>query len=186
MRSRGRWAGLAAVAVLAGGLALPAAAEPEPVLDGRRVRVLTRTDDAAAQAHAADAAAGVSPLDCRPPRCTVIQFVYFPQVGVRSDIAFTASWTSPLSEIDLYVAEVDPVRGNLPVARCASHTGGTVERVFFPSGFLRRGSTYKVIAEYQRTLGDRVTARVQMPGPDEAPTTVPSTVDRVVPVNCAH
>ncbi len=163
-----------------------AAAGPMPVLDGRRVTTLTLTVDSPSQAQLPDPVTGDRALDCERPRCSRLPFVYFPAKGVRSAIAFTVTWTSPLTDVDLHVAEVDAVRGNLPVTACASKTGGNSERVFLPADFLRRGTTYVLIADIQHSAGDRVTSRVTMPGHDEVPTTVPSTLDRTIPVNCGR
>jgi len=162
------------------------ASGPPPVLDGQRVRTLAVTFASPAQTQVPDAVTSGRALDCQRPRCSRLPFVYFPATGVRSAIAFTVTWTSPLSDVDLYVAEVDYVRGNLPVAACASKSSGTSEKVFFPAGFLRRGTQYVLIADVQRTVGDRITSRVSMPGRDEVPTTMPSTLDRAAPVNCAR
>ncbi len=176
---------VAAALCLAAG-AVQAAAGPMPVLDGRRVTTLTLTVDSPSQTQLPDVATGNRALDCQKPRCSRLPFVYFPAKGVRSAIAFTVTWTSPLTDVDLYVAEADPVRGNLPVNACASKATGTSERVFFPADFLRRGTTYVLIADVQHSLGDRVTSRVTMPGRDDMATTVPSTLDRSIPVNCAR
>ena len=163
-----------------------AAAGPPPVLDGQRVRTLTLTMVSPSQTQVPDVVTSGRALDCQRPRCSRLPFVYFPAPGVRSAIAFTVTWTSPLTDVDLYVAEADYVRGNLPVAVCASKSSSTSEKIYFPAGFLRRGTEYVLIADVQRTVGDRVTSRVTMPGQNDASTTVPSTVDRAVPVNCAR
>lgn len=176
---------VALTACLAAGAA-QAAAGQLPVLDGQRVRTLTLTVDSPSQTQLPDVVTGSRALDCQKPRCSRLPFVYFPVKGVRSAIAFSVTWTSPLTDVDLYVAEVDPVRGNLPVNACASKASGTSEKVFFPADFLRRGTTYVLIADVQHSLGDRVISRVTMPGRDDVATTVPSTLDRTIPVNCAR
>lgn len=176
-------AGLTALAVAA-----PAAmASAPPVLDGRKVKTLTLKTTSTAQDHDSDFVTSQvgndSRVDCAAPRCAKLPFVYRPAKGVKGGLAFTLSWTIPVSDMDLYVAELGR-DGNSQVASCGA-SAGTSEKIYLSPGVLRPGKTYALIADFYRTPGEAVTGTVSFPGTDTVAKDFPAAVDgQLVPVNC--
>ncbi len=179
---------LAAAALGAVALVAPhasAAAAPK-TLDGKKVTTLTQVADAPMQANDADIAGGnptESRLQCAPPRCSVLPFVYAPAKGVKADILFTVTWTNDLSDVDLYVAEVGKKGVKTLIANCGGSAGKS-EKVFLPAGSLKKGKTYALIADFYRTPGEKVTSKIEMPGKDTVSKLVPAALEGVQKTNC--
>lgn len=169
----------AALGVLA--LALPSAvaAPPPPTLDGKTVKKLSITAKSDLQNNADNPV----PESCVAPRCAMLPFVYNPAKGVKGDILFTLNWTSPVSDLDLYVAEVGK-SSNTQVLSCGTFT--TVknqEKIFAPAGTLKKGKTYALVIDFYRSNSDTATGTLEMPGKDSTVTTIPSNADRLK-INC--
>ena len=180
---------LAAAALGAIALAAPhAVAAPAPAtLDGKKVTTLTQVADAPMQANDADIAGGnptASRLQCVAPRCSVLPFVYAPAKGVKADTLFTVTWTSDVSDIDLYIAEVGKKGVKTLIGNCGGSAGKS-EKVFLPAGTLKKGKTYALIADFYRTPGEKVTSKIEMPGKDTVSKMVPAAIeDNVQKINC--
>ena len=178
---------LAAAALGAVSLAVPAALAGGPAtLDGKKVTSLTQTVDAAMQANDSDLALGTTEarMQCVAPRCSVLPFVYAPAKGVSADILFSVTWTSQLSDIDLFVVEQQKSQ-RVKIASCGG-SGGTSEKVFLPAGTLKKGKSYALIADFYRSTGEKVTSTITMPGKDTVATTVPAAADSLASVNCTR
>jgi hypothetical protein len=176
---------LTAAAFSAVAVAMPAAlAAPAPVLDGKKVTKVTATLDGGLQDHDQDAAdiSGADRADCAPPRCGIITFVYKPAKGVQGDVLANVTWTNPASDIDLYVAEVGK-SGMSDISHCGG-IGNTTETVFIPAGTLKPGKTYALVADFFRSVNEKVTGTVSMPASNPGGP-VPAAADTLVyPVNC--
>jgi len=178
---------ITAAALAAAALALPSAtAATTPVLDGKKVKTLTLKATSTAQDHDADlvALSGPERVDCEAPRCVKLPFVYKPAKGVKGGLAFAISWTLPVSDMDLYVAQLGK-DGNAEIASCGS-SAGTSEKVYLEPGSLRPGKTYALIVDFYRTPGEAVTGSVTFPGTNQVASDVPSSVEdgAGLPINC--
>ncbi len=164
-----------------------------PVLDGKKVKVMTLKAAGGAQDHDVDQVtelakdplgSGADRTQCVMPRCAALTFVYKPAKGVRAPIGFAMSWTVPVDDMDLYVAEV--VKGErTEVAHCAAGVG-TSEKVVLPFGTLVAGHTYALVADFYRSVNDNVTASVSFPSTVAVKTSVPATVDNLESINCTQ
>src|SRR4051794_19137910 len=176
-------AALGAVIVAVPALAAPAA----PVLDGKKTTKLSMTANGGVQDNDADNAdilAGADRADCAPPRCAKLVFTYKPAKGVKGDSLFTVSWSNPVSDIDLYVAEVAKDGSTSEVGGHCGGAGGVSEKVFVPAGTLKPGKKYALVADFYRSLNETITGTVEMPASDYSHP-VPSNVDGAVyPINC--
>ena len=183
---------LLTVAALSGTFALTVtgAHAATPTLDGKKVKSLTLVTSSGTQDHDTDLATDVAKnptgsvdrTQCTAPRCAALTFVYKPARGVKAPIGFAISWTVPGDDMDLYVAEV--VHGERSeVAHCGA-SAGMGESIVLPTGTLVPGHTYALVADFYRSAGDKVTAKVAFPATAPAKTTVPAAVDLVEPVNC--
>ena len=162
-----------------------------PVLDGKKVKTLTLTAAVGAQDHDADLVTDIAkdPLgkgpdraQCAAPRCAALTFVYKPAKGVKAATGFQISWTVPVDDMDLYVAEV--VKGDrTTVAHCGG-SAGTSEKIVIPYGMLVAGHTYALVADLYRITSDTVKAEVSFPSTVTVKTTVPASVDALEPINC--
>ena len=173
---------LVVASLLAAGLAfsVSGAQAGPPVMDGVKVKVLSKTDMVAPQQQVS----GFSSLTCESPKCMVLPFVYRPAKGVKGDLMFTVQWTNPLSDMDLYVVEVDTKKKTeTQIAVCGGFPGAK-ERVFIPAKDLRSGRTYKLVVNYYLSLNETVTGKVEIAVPNTIPTSVPAAVDAEHGTNC--
>lgn len=159
-----------------------------PVLDGKKVKVLTLTTVAAPQDHDADlvtGSLGTGParVSCVAPRCARLPFRYQPAKGVTGNVAFLLTWTVPVADIDLYVAEIGKDGSSTQLAGCGA-SFGTSEKIYLPAASFKPGKTYALIADFYRTVNETVKASVTMPGSSAMKTTVPANVDNLQKVNC--
>ena len=177
---------LTAAAVGAVALVAPSAlAAPTPVMDGKKVKELVLKANGGVQDHDDDTASleTADRVNCAAPRCAVLTFVYKPAKGVKDGLMFSATWTNPLSDIDLYVGEVGKRGDRSEVAHCGG-AGNTSEKLFVAASDLKPGKTYALVADMYRSLNEEVTAKVAF-GANTVKTTVPAAVDSAVyPVNC--
>jgi hypothetical protein len=172
--------GLAALALVAA--AVPSHAAGPAVLDGKKVRKITRTASGGLQDNDTDNASIDPPsalVDCAMPRCYRLDFVYRPAKGVKGNLALRIAWANPVSDLDLYL--VNDKNGDM--ADCGS-VGGTSETVVIPGTKLRPGKRYTLVADFYRSVNDTVTATVEFPTSRTLPTTVPADVDDFFPTNC--
>jgi hypothetical protein len=176
-------AAVGSVAVVAGG----ASAGQPPVLDGKRVKVLSFTGSGGVADHDTDQATQLTKApdraQCDAPRCASMVFVYKPAKGVNADTAYTLHWTNPLSDFDLYIAEVAKDGSRSTVAKCGAGAG-TSEKVFVPAGTLRSGHRYAIVVDFYRSVSETMTAKVEMPGTNSIVSTAPGAVDKLEPINC--
>ena len=175
--------------VLAAGLVLGmAGAEAGPKnLDGKKVKTLTWTATGAPQANDADlvALSGPDRVECAPPRCAKFPFKFLPAKGVKaSGLMFQATWTLPVADIDLYVAEIGKDGSFSDIGHCGTFAGNT-EKVYLPRSAFKPGKWYAVIVDFYRTANEVVTASVTFPGTNSIKQTAPEAIDSVQPVNCA-
>lgn len=175
---------LAFATALAGGLlvSMSGAHAAPPVMDGKKVKVLSKTGvGPATTAQPTD----FDEILCDDPtKCLTLPFIYKPAKGVKGDLKFTATWTNPAADFDLYVVEVDPkkktetrvgVCGGFPLAK---------EVVFLPAKELRAGRIYRMVVGYYLPLGDTVNAKVEIAVPNTIGSTVPAEVEGQHHVNC--
>lgn len=181
----------AAVVSSALALTVSGAHAATPTLDGKKVKSLTLIADGGTQDHDTDLVTdlakdplgdGVDRTQCTAPRCAALTFVYKPAKGVSGPIGFSLSWTVPTDDMDLYVAEIS--RGaRTEVAHCGG-SGGSTEKVVLPAGTLQSGHTYALVADFYRSVADKVTAKVTFPATAPSKETLPSDVDTFANVNC--
>jgi hypothetical protein len=174
--------------VLASGLALSmsGAQAATPTLDGKKVKVLSFTPNGGAQDNDKDQASLTTPdrLACEMPRCAKLTFVYKPAKGVKGDLMFTATWTNPASDIDVYVGEVAKDGSASDVGHCGG-AATTTEKVFIPASDLKSGKKYVMVVDFYRSVNETVNAKVEIAVPNTIKSTVPSNVDSTLyPVNC--
>lgn len=176
---------LAATVLGAVSLLLPSAVAGPVVLDGKKTKKLTLTATATQQAHDQDfAGSDGERVDCEPPRCATLPFIYQPAKGVKGDVLFTLTWSGPVSDFDLYIASVDKKR-RTQLATCGAATGNR-EKVFLSAGTMKKGKPYLLIVDFYRTPGETVTATAEMPGQDTVAKTLPEAADGAVfKFNCA-
>jgi hypothetical protein len=179
---------LAAAAFSALALAVPAAlaAPATPVMDGKKVKELVLKANGGVQTHDDDNADVLGTSDrvnCAAPRCAILKFVYKPAKGVKDGLMFTATWTNPASDIDLYVGEVGKSGDKTEVAHCGG-AATTSESLYVATDNLKPGKTYALVADMFRSVNEDVTAKVAF-GSDAVKKTVPAEADGLVyPVNC--
>ena len=184
---------LVLVPALVAGLALSlthAQAAATKTLDGKKVKSITWTATAGAQENdpelVTSLAGGPDRVECTPPRCAKFPFVFAPAKGVKATgLMFTASWTVPLHDVDLYVASIGKDGSYSDIGHCGTFAG-TSEKVYLSRDAFKPGKKYAVIVDFYRTTSDTVTAKVEFPGTDSIKTTVPSAVDSLQPVNCGQ
>jgi hypothetical protein len=176
---------LALATALAGGLlvSMSGAQAGPPVMDGKKVKVLNKS---AVGPATTQHLAAFDEVTCEDPtKCLTLPFVYKPAKGVKGDLMFTATWTNPAADFDLYVIEVDPKKKTeTMIAQCAT-APFTKERVFISAKDLRPGRIYRMVVGFYLPLGDTVKTSVQIGVPNTIPTTVPAAVDAENATNCA-
>jgi hypothetical protein len=169
-------------ATLVAAAAVPSHAAATPVLDGKKVKKITRTASGGLQTNDADNASLETPnrADCTAPRCFRLDFVYKPATGVKGNVLFKITWTNPASDYDLYVASDKKVA----LASCGG-AAGMGESLVMSGKTLKYGKRYTLVADFFRSVNDTVTATVEFPTASVAGTTVPAAADEaVVPTNC--
>ena len=185
---------LATAAVLLGVLAAgtPGAQAANPVLDGKKIKVLSLTASGGLQSNDKDQAQLKTPdrADCAAPRCARLPFTYKPAKGVNGDLMFTVTWTNPASDIDLYAGEVGKDGSTTTIDSCGG-TGTASEKVFVPAASLKSGKTYVLVVDWFRSLNETAKATVQIGVPSSIKATVPPQYDGKVPgtlfkVNCTQ
>lgn len=178
---------LVAAAVAAGLAAAPVAGAAGPaVLDGKKTKVLTLTADGGVQDHDVDAAEiieGSDRVNCSAPRCAVLPFVFSPAKGVSGGAMFTLTWASPLSDFDLYVAQVGSNGRRTQIASCGG-VGTTSEKIYVAPGVLKAGKTYALVADFYRSAAEKATAKVEFPAKSTVSKDVPADAEVVYPINC--
>lgn len=168
-------------------LGVSAAEAKTPVLDGKKVKVLKVVGQGGLQDHDQDffTLGGPERVDCVPPRCLKMPFVYQPAKGIKGDLMLTATWSNPLSDMDLYLAEVGK-RGVLTEIATCGGSAGTTEKVFVDRGLLHSGHSYQLIVDYYRSLNETVHAQVEINVPSTISNTLPTAVDDQAHANCIH
>jgi hypothetical protein len=172
-----------------------ASAAPK-TLDGKKVKQLTLTASGGLQdndsTNVTEALTTPDRADCSAPRCAKLPFVWKPAKGVSGDVMFTITWSNPLTDYDLYVAEVarDGSTSTLEDQSCAS-SGGTSEKVFVTKDKFKPGHTYAMVVDFYRSVNDTVHGTVQMGAKNTIPGTVPAQYDghfpgTLVKVNCTQ
>lgn len=157
-----------------------------PTLDGKRVKALAATYHPAAQANDTNLATdglpapvGTDPdrFNCSGARCGRLTFLYAPARGVRGGLMFRTTWSSPTTDVDLYVVELDKYGEGSRIDSCGG-SGGTSETVYVPAGELRAGHRYAIVNDWFRiTPGETVKTSVAFPSRDTSATTIPAAAD---------
>jgi hypothetical protein len=156
-----------------------------PVIDGKKVKVLTKTVKGGTQQSMQDLAFDATL--CAAPRCAVLPFVYKPAKGAKTGLMFTATWTNPLSDLDLSVVEVGKNRTESVIASCGAGTyGSTKERVYLSGRELRAGGQYRMVVDFWRSIDETVTEKVQIGVPNDIPAPVPAAVNDLRTYNCTQ
>ncbi|HUR51180.1 MAG TPA: hypothetical protein VMZ11_03545 [Mycobacteriales bacterium] len=191
--------------LLAGSLALMAtgADAATRTMDGKKVKKLTITANGGAQdndawnvydvvATADEGMADTLPdqvrrkgLDCKPPVCARLEFVYKPAKGAKGGLMFTAGWTNPASDIDLYAVEIAKDGTPSDLGHCAQ-AGTASEKVYLAPQDLKAGRKYALVIQFFRSLNETVTGTVEMGVPSSIKKTIalPSLGDPLN-LNCA-
>jgi hypothetical protein len=110
-------------------------------------------------------------VDCKPPVCARLPFVYKPAKGVKGGLMFTATWSNPASDIDLYVVEVAKDGSATDVGHCAQF-GTTSEKVYLPPSEIRSGRTYALVMIFFRSFNETATGTVEINVPSSIKNTV--------------
>lgn len=153
------------------------------VIDGKKTKVLTKTVKGGTQQSMQDISFDATL--CTAPRCAVLPFFYAPAKGVKGGLMFTATWSNPLSDLDMSVVEVGKGGTESVVGSCGAGTyGSTKERVYLPPSALRSGRQYRLVVDFWRSIEETVTERVEIGVPNTIPTTVPAEVNGVRTINC--
>lgn len=180
-------------AAVAAGLVLgvSGAEAASKTLDGKKVKKLSITANGGAQdndgwtaydvvATADEGTADQLPAPvkrveaeaCAAPTCASLEFVYQPAKGVKGGLLFTATWTNPASDIDLYVMAVDKKGARTRIGSCGGF-GSASEKVYLAPGDLKAGRKYALVMQFFRSLNETATGTVQI----NVPSTIPNTVD---------
>lgn len=180
---------LITAAAVAGGLvaSVGGAQAASPTIDGKKVKTISITANGGAQSNDKDQASLTSPdrLACAAPRCAKLTFTYAPAKGLSNgDLMFTATWTNPASDIDLYIGELDKKGNASDIGHCGG-TGTTSEKVFVPKSSLKAGHKYVMVVDFFRSVNETATGKVEIGVPNSIKSTVPAAADGAVfPVNC--
>lgn len=188
-------------AVVAGLVLSMSGAQAAPkTIDGKKVKSLTITASGGAQSNdawtvydlvgSADEGAAnqlpqqahrIAPGDCAAPTCANLDFVYKPAKGVKGGLMFTASWTNPASDIDLYVVRYEKDGSRTDIGHCGGSSSAT-EKVYLAPADLTPGRKYALVLQFYRSLNETVTGKVEI----NVPSSIKNTVDAPVlgdPVN---
>lgn len=167
-----------------------------PTLDGKKVKKLTLTASGGLQDHdetnVTEALDAPDRADCTAPRCAKLKFVWKPAKGVKGNVMFTITWSNPLSDYDLYVAEVarDGSTSTLEGQVCGS-IGSTGEKVYVTKDKFKPGKTYAMVVDFYRSVNDTVKGTVAMGVASTITHTVPDEYDGQFPgtlikINCTQ
>ena len=109
---------------------------------------------------------GVDPATCKPPICDRHRVAIRPARGVKANLAVTVTWSSPLSDFDVYL--LTPSGSSL---HCGSRAGSTVESIGLPAAKVRSG-TYTVVLVNRQVVQDGYQGELRLPGvlPEGGPT----------------
>ena len=177
---------LALATALAGALlvSMSGAQAAPPVMDGKKVKVLTKKVVTGTTQNMTDFVFGFDPELCDDPKhCVTIPFVYAPAKGIKGGLMFTATWTQQVSDFDLYVVQVDKKGNGVDVGHCGGSTF-TSEKVYLAPAELKKNTKYVMVINQFRSVADTVTGKVEINVPSTVKTTVPAAVDDVAVVNC--
>ncbi len=167
-------------------LSISGAEAASPVMDGKKVKALKLVGKGGLQSNDKDFVLTSSErVDCKPPRCSILTFVYKPAKGVAGGLMLTANWGSPLSDIDLYLAEVS-ARGARTQAGVCGGSAGTTEKVYVGRSNLKSGKTYMLIVDYYRSINETVNAKVEINVPTTITNTVPAAAEAKTYYNCTR
>lgn len=163
---------LVPIAVVA--LASAAFAAP-PAVDGRRVigvdfsgspRTSLQPGALLTIGTSGVGAGAVDPATCKPPICDRHPVAIRPARGVKANLNVTVTWSSPVSDFDLYL--LTPSGSTL---HCGSRAGSTSEAVGLPAARVRPG-TYTVVLVNRQVVQDGYQGKLRLPGvlPEGGPT----------------
>lgn len=160
-------------------LSLSGAQAAPPVMDGKRIKVISKT-----VAPGPRQAVSADELSCKAPDCLVIPFVYAPAKGIKGGLMFTVTWTNPVSDMDLYVIEVDSKTKKETVVGSCGTGPSAVEKVYLSPKQARPGKTYRMVVKFFLSANETVNAKVEINVPNRIPNTVPSQVEARHATNC--
>jgi len=176
-----------AVALSAGlFLSVSGAEAATPTMDGKKLKAINVTAKATLQSNDKDfvVPGGPERVDCKAPRCSKTSFVYKPAKGVKGGLLLTATWANTASDIDLYLAVVNPNKSLTQVGACGA-SAGTSEKVYVPPSTLRSGKTYIMVIDFYRTNAEVVKGKVEINVSNSTKTTVPAKAeDALISINC--
>lgn len=151
-----------------------------PVMDGKKVKVLNYTANGGLADNTKDI---LVDRELCTTTCGKLAFVYKPAKGAKGGLMFTATWTNPLSDVDLFVAE-RAKNGALTILGSCQGTGGPSEKVYLAPNTLKSGKTYVMVMYFFRSINETFKGKVEMGVPSTIPTTVPEKVDALNHTNC--
>ena len=171
-------------------LSLSGAEAATKTLDGKKVKSLSMTANGGAQvndgwlaydvvAQGSEGAANqlpapvkrVDPAECPAPTCASLDFIYKPAKGIKGGLLFTATWSSPASDIDLYAVQYEKDGSKTRIGSCGG-SGSTAERVYLAPADLKPGRHYAMVIQFFRSLNETVKGTVQI--------NVPSTIKQTL------
>lgn len=113
----------------------------------------------------------VAPEECGPPTCASLEFVYQPAKGVKGGLMFTATWSNPASDIDLFVMQIDKKGARTRIGSCGG-AGTASEKAYLAPNELKPGRRYALVMQFFRSLNETATGTVEI--------NVPSTIGNAV------
>ena len=184
---------LVLVPVLAAALAVSLTAQAATkTLDGKKTKSLSWTVVGSPQTNdpslVLDQAPGADTerVHCKPPRCAILPFTYAPAKGVKAkSIAFQAAWTTPVADIDLYVAAVDKYGDLTELGHCGAGVG-TSEKVWLEAAAFKPGKKYAVVVDFYRTANETVKVTAVFNGADTRKEVIPAAIDELAGQNCGQ
>jgi hypothetical protein len=151
---------LAAAAVVAAAVSIPsAAANPTPVLDGKKVHNLHLVAEAPPGASAVDPTPE-QVASCAPPACARLTFVYKPAKGMTTaslSVSERNFWAGAGDE-DLYL-----MQGTKVIASCTG-TLSNARYLSVPASALKPGTTYTAVEYFSHEIGESTAINVDLPG----------------------
>jgi hypothetical protein len=166
-------------------LSVSGAEAATPTLDGKKLKVLKVSKTSGVEEHDVDlTGTGPDPIDCGPPRCVRLPFVYRPAKGIKGGLMLTATWRTPGTDIDLFLGEVGKNGRATVVAQCAN-SGPPSEKVYAPPSVLRSGRTYVMVIDFFRAINEPMSAKVEINVPNTIPSTMPARTEDVRKINCS-
>lgn len=176
---------VAAVTMIA---AMPSDAATK-TLDGNKVKKITFKGTSGPQAEGDTEQVTEAPdpitdasfrYGCKPPRCVRTDFVFKPYKGKKGNILFKVSWTTPGTDVDLFLIDK---KSNTGIESCGAGAGLS-ETFVIPSSRLKAGKTYTVIADWYHTAGDSLTGVIEFPTRAKTTEEVPAQAEVLYPINC--